>query len=165
MSDVLGEALAEMKAARRPGVVIVIPDDLRFTLGELSEQLQGLFGLGGASTERAVVVCARAAAVKARFGQAPTLLALEPDGRPVGARNGGLDELLRPADFVKAVEELLAAHPSTSPARRALPYGVEWAEDTHRNLFGTNYDPCPPCGMPSVDENAAQLIRYLRLME
>lgn len=165
MTDVLGDALAEMKAARRPGVVIAIPDDLRFTLGMLSEQLQGLFGFGGTSTERAVVACARAAAVQARFGQAPALLALDPDGRPVGSREGGLDELLHPAAFAKAVEQLLAAHPSTSPARRPLPYGVEWAEDTHRNLFGTNYDPCPTCGMPSFDRREERLIRYLRLTE
>ena len=165
MNDVLSEALSEMKAARRPGVVIVIPDDLRFTLGALSEQLQGLLGLGGVSTERAVLACARAAAVQARFGEAPTLLALDPDGRPVGSRRGALETLLQPGPFAKAVEKLLAGHPSTSPARRALPYGVEWAEDTHRNLFGTNYDPCPPCGRPSIDADEAALIRYLRLTE
>ena len=165
MTDVLSDALAEMRTARRPGVVIAVPDDLRFLLGELSERLQGVFGLGGASMDRCVVACARAAAVTARFGRAPALLALDPDGRPVGSHDGPLDAILHPSAFTEAVERLLARHPSTSPARRALPYGVEWAEDTHRNLFGTNYDPCPPCGMPRVDENEATLIRYLRLTE
>jgi hypothetical protein len=164
-NDVLGEALAEMQAARRPGVVITIPDDRHYLLDSVSRPLEDLFDRGGPLVERAVFACTRASAVQARFGEAPTLLALDPDGRPVGSRQGALQTLLQPGPFAKAVEELLAGHPSTAPARRALPYGVEWAEDTHRTLFGSRYDPCPECGRPGLNPRAAKLIRYLRLTE
>lgn len=166
MSDALDRALREMKATKRPGLVLVVPDDLRFTLGEFSESLKTTFAFGSdcPADGRAVFACARASEVLARFGEAPALLALSPDGRPSGSHPGPLDALLGGDSLRKAVGQLLGpASGPRAPAR--LPFGVEWAEASHRSLFGTNYDPCPACGMPSVDANEAELIRYLRLLE
>ena len=166
MSDALDRALEEMRTSRRPGLVIVIPDDFPCAqLGELSNRLMGLFVDAAPRPSRAVVACARAGEARTRFSDAPTLLALDPDGRPMGSRTGELGDLLRAPAFWEAVDALFAAAPAAPRAAPALPYGVEWAEATHRNLFGTAYDPCPGCGLPSVDEKEAELIRYLRLME
>jgi len=166
MSDALDRALEEMRASRRPGLVIVIPDDVpSYRLGELSNRLMDLFGLLADAPGRAVFACARAGEARRRFGDAPTLLALDPEGRRIGARTGELGDLLAAPAFGEAVDALLAASPAAPRAAPALPYGVQWAEDTHLNLFGTAYDPCPACGMPRVGANEAELIRYLRLME
>jgi hypothetical protein len=164
MSDALDRGLEEMRSRRRPGLVIVIPDDSPYLLGTLSDRLSSLFVEAAPGSTRAVFVCARSSEARKRFGEAPTLLALDPDGRPIGSRTGELGELLEVGAFGEAVDALFSAYPA-APAPPALPYGVEWAEDTHRNLFGTAYDPCPPCGMPRVGPNEAELIRYLRLME
>lgn len=166
MGDALDRALREMKTTKRPGLVLVVPDDLRFTLGEFSESLKSTFAQvpGCPADGRAVFACARASAVLARFGEAPALLALSPDGRPSGSHPGPLDALLGYENFRKAVDQLLGPSSGVrAPAR--LPFGVKWAEASHRSLFGTDYDPCPACGRPRVDANEAELIRYLRLLE
>lgn len=169
--NALNDALKEMKAARRPGLLIVLPDDFQFLLGEFSNRLEQLFGPWIDATgwpSRAVYACVRAKEAKARVGDTSTLIALDPDGKKIGARDGDLMETLNPGPFSEAVDALLAAYPPAPPPAELkapkLPYGVEWAQDTHQNLFGTSYDPCPPCGMPRMDANAQELIRYLKLL-
>ena len=94
-----------------------------------------------------------------------TLVTLDADGKVVQAVEADLAETLQPGVFAKKIGQLLGKKDVGSDApRRELPYGVEWAEGTHKQLFGTAYDPCPPCGMPRMDGKAEELIKYLRLL-
>lgn len=158
----LDEALAEMKSTGRPGVAIVVPDDDAL-LGKLSERLEALFTEG--RDEPAVFLCVGASHAKERFGDPASgaaLLFLDPEGRPASSVGGGLDQALEPARFRRACRKHLGK--PTPPAPR-LPYGVEWSEEQHHKLFGTAYDPCPPCGMPRFDGESSRMVRYLRVLD
>ncbi len=154
------DALREMKESGRPGVVVL--SGAEGYLMDFSETLQGWISNGDleACRRRAVLVFLPASAATACI-----------PGLPEGHRVALLDsagKLLRSstAEFPAALEGLLRKEDVEKPSPvRELPYGVEWAEGQHHELFGTRYDPCPPCGMPRVDNNQSRLIRYLRLLE
>ena len=162
----LDEALEEMRAGGRPGIAIVIPD-AHPCLGELSERFQRLFcGLNADLLRRAVYVCLRESTALDRFGDTSTLLALDPAGRVLRAKAGPPEELLEWKAFEKALDVLLADSAAASGIpRHPLPYGLAWDEEQHHKLFGTSYDPCPTCGMPSFQGASSNLVRYLRLLD
>jgi hypothetical protein len=164
------DALREMKETRRGGVVMIVPQE--GYLSGISENLQALVS----DDSRAVrALRRRAVLVLIPTSLAPeclpdveagkTLVILDADGRVLKAVEVDLAETLQPGVFSRRVGRLLCKTDAGSDAPpRALPYGVEWAEGDHRDLFGTAYDPCPPCGMPRIDNDAARLIKYLRLL-
>ncbi|HEX7899969.1 MAG TPA: hypothetical protein VF950_19535 [Planctomycetota bacterium] len=164
------DALREMKETRRGGVVCVIPQD--GLLSGISRNLKSLVEDDSrtlrALRRRAVLVLipqtlARECLPDVEDGK--TLVILDADARVLKAEEADLAETLMPGVFAKRIGKLLGKKDvgSDAPAR-ALPYGVEWAEGSDRDLFGTPYDTCPGCGMPSMDENAARMIKYLRLL-
>lgn len=160
--DWMDEALGEMKAGGRPGVAIVVPDDDRM-LGELSDQLEALFGNGKDGS--GVFLCCSAAHAKERFGEradGAALLFLDAEGRALGSVGGRLSEVLQPDKFRRACRKHLGKATAAAPR---LPYGVRWDEEQHHKLFGTAYDPCPPCGMPHFDGESSRMVRYLRLLD
>jgi hypothetical protein len=159
--DWLDEALAEMKKAGKPGVAIVVPDDDRM-LAHFSDQLERLFGDGDDS---AVFVCLKASHAVERFGEKSgkaALLLFDREGGVKETVEGDLSEVLLPAPFRKAIQKHVG---KAAPSADRLPYGVKWDEEQHHKLFGTSYDPCPPCGMPRFDGKSSDLVRYLKLLD
>ncbi len=160
--DWMDEALAEMKRTGRPGVAILVPDGDGL-LGNLSDRLEALFGDGAEGS--GVYLCCTASHARERFGDAAAgaaLLFLDPEGRPAGSVKGALSKVLEPDRFRRACRKHLG---KPTAAARPLPYGVEWDEEQHHKLFGTAYDPCPPCGMPHFDGESSRMVRYLRLLD
>ena len=159
--DWLDEALAEMKKAGKPGVAIVVPDNDHM-LGHFSDQLERLFGEGDDS---AVFVCLKASHAKDRFGEkagSAGLLLLDSQGNLKESVEGDLSDVLQPVPFRKAIKKHVG---KAAPAADRLPYGVKWDEEQHHKLFGTSYDPCPPCGMPHFDGKSSDMVRYLKLLD
>ncbi len=159
--DWLDEALADMKKAGKPGVAIVVPDDDHM-LGELSDRLEGLFGEGNDS---AVFLCLTASHAAKKFGEKAgnaALLLLDTQGNFKESVEGDLSEVLQPDRFRKAVQKHVG---KAAPAANRLPYHVKWDEEQEHKLFGTSYDPCPPCGMPHFDGESSRMVRYLRLLD
>ena len=164
------DALREMKETRRGGVVFIVPREGYLT--QVSKRMEWLVRDDSrgvrALRRRAVLVLIPMSLAKECLPDVEdgvTLVTLDPDGRVVKTVKADLAETLLPGVFTKEVGRLLCktAVGSDAPPRE-LPYGVEWAEGAHKDLFGTAYDPCPPCGLPRIDDKAEEMIKYLRLL-
>lgn len=153
------EALREMRESGRAGLVVVA--DAEGYLMGIGENLQGALSSGQleALRRRAVLMFLPSTAADCIPGL--------PEGHGLALLDAG-GRLLRSSkgEFPAALEALLRKEDVEKPAPvRELPYGVEWAEGQHHELFGTRYDPCPACGMPRMSNNQSRLIRYLRLLD
>ncbi|HEX7899968.1 MAG TPA: hypothetical protein VF950_19530 [Planctomycetota bacterium] len=163
------DALREMKETRRGGVVLIVDahylSDLSQILQELVEtDTRGLRAL----RRRAVLVLIPKALAKACLPDVEdgkTLVTLDADGKVLKAVEADAEETLRPDVFTRRVGRLLCKSDvgSDAPAR-ALPYGVEWAEKSWGQLFGSRYDSCPKCGMAHAAKASTKMIKYLRLL-
>ena len=161
------DALREMKETRRAGVVLIVDQHY---LSNLSDILRELVETDTpdlrALRRRAVLVLIPKELAKACLPDVEdgkTLVALDADGKVLQAVEVDVEETLRPDVFPGRAGPLLGTSESDAPTR-ALPYGVEWAESTWGQMYGSRYDTCPKCGMAHKAKPSAKLIKYLRLL-
>ena len=163
------DALREMKKTRRGGVVLIVDDGYLYDFSKtlemhVEDDTPDLLAL----RRRAVLVLIPAKLAKACLPDVEdgkSLVILDADGQVLQAVEADPAETLQPHVFIERVGPMLRASDVGDDAQpRALPYGVEWAEKSWGQMFGSRYDSCPKCGMAHANNSSTEMIKFLRIL-
>jgi len=154
----LTNARSAMKKSGRRGIILIAPEDederQRFGRALLARYddpaTRPLFG-------RAVFIGMHRSVAAFDVSYAGNRVVLSPDGRIETMDAVPVEAFEESGAFRAAFEKVLDG----ATGDPHLPYGCVMPTHPVAAMFGTNYDPCPACGMPRVDDSSWRFLNFL----